>query len=702
MNHKYHLLASLIAASFASSALSATADTSSVTNATPAAHAASANDILPANNNLEKMTVTADRIAQTKQAQTRVVETVSREALDEIQPNSVADALKYAPNVTIAGGAVPGNQSVNIRGLQGNKILQVSDGTRQNLDFDHRPSYFIDPALLSDIQVIKGPISSLYGSGAIGGVVSQNTLSASDLLDENGIGGRVKAGYQSNGDIWSTTGAVAGKTDLYDFLIGGTFQEAHTMEQGNGSKLYGTRAENTSGLAKFNINLTPEQVLGISYRYSDMDGHPPSVGDASGLGNTSSNLISRDTEDQKVQVNYDYTPDDNPWIDLSANIFYNDTEITEHTSGYIGDDVSQYKTRGFNLSNQSTWNDVKFLIGADGYHDELKGERAVNPNDTTGNRPIIPDGAETDNFGIYAYINYALLDNLSFDAGIRYDDFESSSDDANDSNESEWSSSAGIHWQSTDWMALSLRYDEAFRAPSLNELYITGTHFSMGEVIPGIPVTNTFVSNPDLSPEKSHNIEFKADFNFDDVFAAEDALTFSGSYFYNRVEDFINLDVNMAFDPFTGDGGTSTYKNVDNAKIKGFELTSNYQLGGFNAGLAYGQTRGKDDDTHDWLDNMPADKWTLDLSYDVWAINTKFGTRTIFAESQERITDGDVDKYDSYTLMDLYATWEPMGALDGLSVDFTLSNALDENYQTAWSNVYEPGQNFKLSAQYDF
>lgn len=696
MKHKHHIIASLVAATFASPTFSATATTEESTIDT--------DGTILASNRIEKMTVIADRAKQTKQEETRVVTTIDRDELDEIQASSVADALKYQPNVSVAGGSVPGNQSVNIRGLEGNKILQLSDGTRQNLDFDHRPSYFIDPALLSDVQIIKGPISSLYGSGAIGGVVSQNTLSASDLLDENGVGGRVKAGYQSNGDIWNTTGAVAVKTDFYDFLVGGTFEEAHTMEQGNGAKLYGTQAENTSGLAKLNLHLSPEQILGISYRYSNMDGYPPSVGDSSELTNNSDNLIDRKTDDEKIQVTYDYSPESNEWVDLSANIYHNDTEIVEHTSGYIGDDVSQIKTTGFNLSNQSQWKDFSFLIGADGYHDELEGTRAINPNDTSGNRPIIPDGAETDNYGIFAYANYALLDNLSFDAGIRYDDFKSTSDDADDSNEDSWSTSAGIHWETTNWMALSLRYDEAFRAPSLNELYITGTHFVLGEspIIPGLPISNTFVPNPDLSPEKSHNIEFKADFDFDDVFAQTDKLTFSGSYFYNRVEDFINLDVEVDYNPFTGDGGTSSYKNIDNAKIKGFEITSNYQLEGFNAGLAYGQTRGKDDDTHAWLDNMPADKWTLDLSYDMWSIDTKFGTRTIFAESQERITDGDVDKYDSYTLVDLYATWEPMGKLDGLSLDLTISNAFDENYQTAWSNVYEPGQNFKLSAQYDF
>lgn len=245
----------------------------------------------------------------------------------------------------------------------------------------------------------------------------------------------------------------------------------------------------------------------------------------------------------------------------------------------------------------------------------------------------------------------------------------------------------GIHWQTAEWVALSLRYDEAFRAPSTTELYMEGTHFS----IPGMGI-NSFIANPDLSPEKSHNIEFKADFGFEDIFA-DDALTLTTSVFYNRVEDFINLDVDMMT-------MTSTSENIDNAELKGFEIASNYRIGSFNGGLSYGQTRGEDDDTNEWIDNIPTDKWTLDLNYGFWDIDTKVGARAIFAEEQDRVESDEV--YDAYTTVDFYASWEPTNQLTGLKLDFTVSNAFDENYRTAWSNVYEIGRSFKFSAQYDF
>jgi len=56
--------------------------------------------------------------------------------------------------------------------------------TGVNTVFTKRPSYFLDPALIKDINVVKGPVSSLWGSGAVGGAVTQQTITAADLVDD--------------------------------------------------------------------------------------------------------------------------------------------------------------------------------------------------------------------------------------------------------------------------------------------------------------------------------------------------------------------------------------------------------------------------------------------------------------------------------------------------------------------------------------
>ncbi len=97
----------------------------------------------------------------------------------------MAAALKALPNVDVQGGARAIVQKPSIRGLSDNRIVQVIDGVRQNFDLAHRGSYFVPMSLIQEIEVIKGPSSSLWGSGALGGVVAMRTPNALDLLKNN-------------------------------------------------------------------------------------------------------------------------------------------------------------------------------------------------------------------------------------------------------------------------------------------------------------------------------------------------------------------------------------------------------------------------------------------------------------------------------------------------------------------------------------
>ncbi|MCY9853781.1 TonB-dependent hemoglobin/transferrin/lactoferrin family receptor [Vibrio mediterranei] len=649
---------------------------------------------------LNEVVVTGSRAEKTDQDKTRSVAKVDLEKLDEIQPNSVAEAIKYEPNVSVVGANVPGNQSINIRGLSGNKVLQVIDGNRQNMQYGHRPTYFLDPSLLGSVEVVKGPISSLYGSGAIGGVVVQNTLSADDIVEENGLGGRVKVGYQDNGDVWTNTAALANKNDNIDWILAGSYKDSGYMKQGDGSTLYGTEATNKTGLAKFNWQINEAHKLGFNLRYADLDGRPPVVGDSSGQLNDPDGLISRRTKDQSYGVNYVFNPN-NPWVNLEASLYRNDTKITENDPSIAGEDISQVNTTGFNLTNQSESGKLKLFTGVDGYLDELDATRAAS----VSGRPELPKDAQTSVIGAFGYINYQIVESLVADLGVRYDSFTSKAQGYDDNNQSAWSPSVGLLWQAKQWMAWSIRYDEAFRAPDTSELYMSGTHFAFG---PGGP-SNIFVPNPELNPEKSHNIELKGQFNFENVFA-DDSLDITAAAFQNKVKDFINLDVDMTPSSSCGIGGslegcagTSRSSNIDNAELTGYEVAADYRWQQLLVGLSYGQTRGKDTDTDEWITNIPADKWVAHLQYGFWNIDTKIGTRATFVSAQDRVPTGYTEgPFDSYQLVDFYASWEPTSNLEGLKVDLSLINAFDENYRTAWTQVYQPGRSVRLNAQYTF
>ncbi|MDA1379710.1 TonB-dependent receptor plug domain-containing protein [Plesiomonas shigelloides subsp. oncorhynchi] len=115
---------------------------------------------------LNEVLVTATRENKALSQETRSVAVVTQAQIQQQQPASVAEALKYIPNVDVSGGPRADAQSPSVRGLSGNRILQVVDGVRQNTTSGHRATYFMDPEMLSSIEVIKGPTSSPCGAVA--------------------------------------------------------------------------------------------------------------------------------------------------------------------------------------------------------------------------------------------------------------------------------------------------------------------------------------------------------------------------------------------------------------------------------------------------------------------------------------------------------------------------------------------------------
>ena len=140
---------------------------------------------------LAPVTVTATRDNKTEKEATRSVATVSPESIESRQASSAPELVKDIPNVTTVGGPRSENQSINIRGLEGARVLQLVDGARQVFESGHRPSYFIEPELIRSAEVIRGPASNLWGSGAVGGVADDFPNVGHHVADTFGVFGAV-------------------------------------------------------------------------------------------------------------------------------------------------------------------------------------------------------------------------------------------------------------------------------------------------------------------------------------------------------------------------------------------------------------------------------------------------------------------------------------------------------------------------------
>ncbi|GAB1105994.1 MAG: TonB-dependent hemoglobin/transferrin/lactoferrin family receptor [Shewanella algae] len=650
----------------------------------------------------DEVLVSATRIQEKVSESGRSAAVVGEEQLAEKQGDSVAEVLKTEANINIANGPRASAQQVEIRGLSGQRVLQTIDGARQNTSAGHRGTFFMDPELLSSVEVVRGPASSLWGSGAIGGVVSQNTKSAREMLDEGqSFGGYLKQGYETNGQRSKSSGAIYGAKGSIDWLLNGSYSDGDNIKAGNDNTLENSASRSRSGLAKFGWQLDEAQRLQLSGRINEISEAVPS-NPATDVSN-SVPLVRRDSKDSNLTLDYSLAPSSNALLDLDAKFYWNKTDYDENrlTKGQF--DTTEYETLGFSIANRSQWQGLKLTYGLDGYRDQIETFR--DDSGQSGQRPGNIDG-ESRVWGAFVAANIALGENWSLDPALRYDSFENESNNLGHSSDDDaLSPSLALVWKTAPWLTLSARYDEAFRAPSVEEMYSSGTHYCIPPIPNFLPngLCNTFEVNENLKAEKAKNKELKADMRFAEL-AGNDELALSLSVFRNDVDDFIEQRVTNPLHGIPGLEQNTRWDNVDKARLTGFELTGKYRINQTRLSLSYGQTEGKDRHDGGYLANIPANKLVLDLSQRIMAGDMKLGTRVSYNASQDRVPeDNPVNRYQDYTLWDVYLAWEPaMGTFEGLRVDFAIENIGDEEYIQAWQTLMDQGRNFKLSARYRF
>src|SRR3546814_4144610 len=163
---------------------------------------------------MDAVTVTATRTERWMLDGPASVSVVTRDEMERRQARSLDDLLRDMPGVELDGGPRITAVQPSIRGMGGERVLIRIDGARQNFESGHRGRVFLDPEVLERVDVLRGPASTLYGSGAIGGVIDFTTRDASHFLEPGETcGARVGTGYQSTGDLWygTLTGAGIGR-----------------------------------------------------------------------------------------------------------------------------------------------------------------------------------------------------------------------------------------------------------------------------------------------------------------------------------------------------------------------------------------------------------------------------------------------------------------------------------------------------------
>ncbi|HVJ43739.1 MAG TPA: TonB-dependent hemoglobin/transferrin/lactoferrin family receptor [Dongiaceae bacterium] len=644
---------------------------------------------------LDPLTVTATKAPAPRDSVPASIDVITQDQIDRKQPLTVGDILDDLPGVEMEGGPKGSQSQPNIRGFGGtgwgtNRVVTTLDGARQDVGAAHGGSMFFDPELLKQVEVLKGTGSTLYGSGAIGGVIALTTKDASDFLEgDDKYGFWVKSGYHTVNKEPMASGTFALRPiDQVDFLGNFTWRDSGNYKTGAGDRLNDTAVEVMSGLMKLGITPGEGQRLELSgiIFHDNEDALDTDVG----------NLNTEYKADHEIKkttasAHYTFNSPDSDLVNFSATAYRDDTDVDSNGRSYDRDTSADLTTTGLDIFNTFKF-DTSILkhaltIGTEYYHDAGGGR--VNGD----KEPQNPDATQ-DVVGLYAQDAIKLFDQLTLTPGLRWDYYATNPEggDFSDRKDNRFSPKIGINWQPVEWASVYGSYSQGYRAPSVRELYISGIHFALGG-----PFNNTFVPNPDLKPESTKTWEGGLRFNFEDVLMKGDGLRFRGNYFDTRAKNFIDGDVVI---DFANNVFTTTPVNVPRAHIRGSEIELSYdsEYAFFSGG--YSRIRGDNLTDDEPLTSIPADKLVVTLGAKIPTLDIAFGVTDEYAWSQDRVADADL-AVGNYNVVGLFAGWAPSdGPLKGFRVNAGIDNLFDKNYERFLAEEKAPGRDYYFAVSY--
>jgi len=643
---------------------------------------------------LDLITISATMIKSAVIDAMAAISAVDQEDLARIQPDTAADIFRATPGVAASMNGDDPATAINIRGLeQYGRVVVTLDGARQDYwRVGHGSgSFYVEPELLKEATVIRGPVSNAYGSGAIGGVVSFTTKDAGDFLkaDETWALSE-RLGYETNGEGFttSTTGAYRFSEDA-DIIGNIVYRDRNAYEDGNGDTVPWTGETVTSGYLKTTLRPADGHEIKLG---AIIQGYNDFITGSSGSTSPTLSRYDADTSNQTYTASYTWKPDDNRLIDFEANAYYNRTRADQFqvwpAASFGNSRYYDVSTAGFNLRNSSrfdAWDIAHTLTyGLDYY-------------ELTGNSDASHFGAgEQQGYGGFVQWQGDYHEWLQLIAAVRYDGYQLDGEtrtkppvDASISG-SRWSPRLTVGVTPVAGFQVYGTYSEGYRAPGLQDVFRGGGAHGAGD---------TYVPNLLLEPETARSWEAGVNLKYDDVFTAGDLLRAKVNVFYTNVDDYIDVDLTTL---------PRTAINIGDARLKGFEAEGVYDYGwGFvnlsgaviDAKVLNGVYAGQA------LNNTPLDRFAATLGFRAFEDRLTFGVQYLSIGEITRTSRTNPNAApvvdDGFQLVNVFAGWQ---INENLKLDFGVDNLFNEAYtdpQSAWSTTAATeegkGRTFKIA-----
>ncbi len=584
---------------------------------------------------LDTVRVEAERAKKSK-SRNQNVTVLSAADLDAEMANTMEEAIRYIPGISIVDMGRFGDNGFNIRGLESDRVAITVDGlslgesveTARSYEFFRSGRGDVDIDTLKSLQVIKGADSITAGSGALGGAVVFTTKDPADYLKAAGNDTHVgmKFGYSGANDATMGTLTFANRTGIVESML------VYTRREGHESESWYDTTEDRIGvgrrtpdpvdstrdnlLAKLDLQLDERNTLGFMLERGRARNEVDNLSRVYSPGYLERRGNDRNDRD-RYGIRWQYRPRNALFDTLDAQL---DRQVTDSRglttivagSGCPGGAVPclRAEDRATEQTVDRAALDFSKVLDAGGTrHDVVYGlawqQRDVDFTAVDTRWNAAGDIATVDQdprqvpktdvraWNLYLRDSLSLLDErLLLSAGARYDRYDYSpmvdetfvdpTGSVRDVRFSAPSWQVGAEFRFLPDPALWAQVGRGFRAPSVADLYSPTGSTSAFDAVTGAPVQfDTSSSNPDLEAEKSLNMELGYRWT-------TDRAQLGFSFFRDRYSNFIETVTTR--EPYANGYRTTptaavqyTYNssmpvNAGKVTVKGAELEGRWQI----------------------------------------------------------------------------------------------------------------------------